>query len=168
MFVFAQLLRHWPACKIHMVLSFDGMLILTFTVHFESKFVWYECNKHNHRLEQQRSQSHMKLYFEFQSVIVNMAQATSGSPPGSAALPRGWRSGEGCGACLAELAAVSETCKDNTEQLWLWRFADHQQFPNSNWWPPAAPTVAMTLLLFHVWPTGSGVRLGPQRLQGTG
>lgn len=36
--------------------------------------------------------------------------------------------GGGCGGRLAELAAASETCKDNTKQLRALRFADHQQF----------------------------------------
>lgn len=36
--------------------------------------------------------------------------------------------GGGCDARLAELAAASEMCKDNTEQLRAPRFADHQQF----------------------------------------
>lgn len=34
MFVFAESLRYWPVSKIQMVLSFDGMLTLTFTIDF--------------------------------------------------------------------------------------------------------------------------------------
>lgn len=44
MFVFTQLLRYWPASKIQMVLSFDGMLTLTFTIHF---LAMYDMNVMN-------------------------------------------------------------------------------------------------------------------------
>lgn len=73
-----------------------------------------------------------------------------------AALPRGWTLGEG--GCPAGLVVVSETCKDNAEQLWLWRV----QIISNSWQQlvtSSRPNSCHDIVLFYVSPTGSGALL---------
>lgn len=60
--------------------------------------------------------------FCFWNVTVLVLTRSDPQPVCSVRCPAlGMDVGGGCNVCPAELAVVSETCKDNTEQLWPWR-----------------------------------------------
>lgn len=71
----------------------------------------------------------------------------------STALRWGWMLGEG--GCPTGLVMVSETCKDNVEQLWPWRV----QLISNSWQQlvtSSRPNSCHDIVLFYVSPTGSG------------
>lgn len=73
----------------------------------------------------------------------------------STALPWGWTLGEGGRPTGLVVVVMSETCKDDAEQLWLWRV----QIISNSWQQlvtSSRPNSCHDIVLFHVSPTGSG------------